>query len=77
MCLMHKIDPTNMLVIKKDYVRKCPLISETLALSEAADTRVLMTSMIQVMFQLLRLPEVICKADNSLVNSTNLVNEHL
>ena len=64
---------------KLDRVTKSPLASETLALNEAADAGVLTAAMIQEVFQLPRLPYVLCKTDNaSLVetlNSTNLVSD--
>lgn len=64
---------------KLDRVTKSPLASETLALNEGADAGVLTAVMIQEVFQLSKLPDVLCKTDNaSLVetlNSNNLVSD--
>ena len=64
---------------KLDRVTKSPLASETFALNEGADAGVLTAAMIQEVFQLPKLPDVLCKTDNaSLVetlNSNNLVSD--
>lgn len=64
---------------KLDHVTKSPLASETLALGEAADAGILIAAMLQEIFRLPRLSEVLCKTDNaSLVetlNSSNLVSD--
>ena len=58
---------------------KCPFTSETLALSKAAETRVLIAAMLQETFRQTRLPKVLYKTDNAslveILNSSNLVND--
>ena len=48
-----------------DQVTKSSLASETLALSEAAETCVLIAAMVQETFTLLRPPEVFCKINSA------------
>ena len=62
-----------------ERVTKSPLASETLALSEAADAGLLIGAMLQEIFKLCKLPNVLCKTDNSslvdTLNTTNLVSD--
>ena len=49
---------------KLNRVTKSPLVSKTLALSEAADAAFLMASIWQEVFGLSVLPKVLCRTDN-------------
>ena len=64
---------------KLDRVRKRPLASETLALSEAADAGFFISSLVQETFGMAVLPPVRCYTDNvSLTNAlgtTNIVSD--
>ena len=76
---LHRVVLSFLFVAKFDQITKSPLISEALALSEAVDASVLIAAMLQETFRLPRLPEVICKIDNTslveTINSSNLVND--
>ncbi|GAB1599998.1 hypothetical protein Ahia01_000277300 [Argonauta hians] len=76
---MNRLAPICWSSKKLDRVTKSPLASETLALNEAADAGVLISAMLQEIFRLPKLPEVLCKTDNaSLVEtlkSSNLVSD--
>ena len=76
---MNRITPICWPSKKLDWITKFPLASETLAFSEAADAGVLIAVMLQKIFKLPRLPEVLCKIDTvSLVEtlkSSSLVSD--
>lgn len=55
---------------KLNRVTKSPLASETLALCEGADAGFLVSTMLQEIFQLSKLPKVICFTDNKSLNET-------
>ena len=65
-----KVAPISWQSRKLTRVTKSPLASETLALSEAADSGFLIASMVQEMFRLPSLPKVECYTDNGSLTET-------
>ena len=65
-----KVAPISWQSKKLNRVTKSPLASETLALSEAADSGFLIASMIQEMFSLSSFPKVECYTDNASLTET-------
>ena len=75
----NKVVPISWRSKKLDRVTKSPLASETLALSEAADSGFLMSSLIQEIFGLSVLPPVHCFTDNEsltrALGTSNLISD--
>ena len=65
-----RVAPISWQSKKLNRVTKSPLASETLALSEAADTGFLIASMVQEMFCLSSMPRVECFTDNGSLTET-------